>query len=205
MPFDNKTEFNQRGMQLRSRSNDLSRTSPFDIVLTLSNSGSTTASPIVDIETAALLGYQYFITDDVETDPENGVVYISKEIELADGFDASDFVLYVTGYRPNGTDIKTYIKAQSAADQTAFGSAEWIELVNTEGETMYSSTSNTNDFREYVYGIPAANKDVFGEFTYTSLNGNFTGFKKFAVKIELLSDTTYRVPRVADYRGIALA
>lgn len=205
MPFNNKTEFNKKGMQIRSRSNDLSRISPFDITLTLRNTGAVTSTPVVDIETAALLGYQYFITDDPEANPENAVVYISKEVELADSFDATDFILYVTGYRPNGTDIKTYIKVQNGADPTSFTSLDWIELEKNEGQTLYSSTSNTSDFREYVYSIPEADKDGFGEVAYTSSSGNFTGYKKFAVKIELISNNTYRVPRVSDYRGIALA
>jgi len=206
IPFNDKTEFNTRGMQLRSRSNDLSRNSPFDITLTLNNSGSVTSTPIVDIETAMLLAYQYQITDDNSANPENAVTYISKETELADGFDASDFNLYITGYRPNGTDIKAYIKVLNGADPTPFGSVDWIELEKIEGETTFSSTSNRNDFREYVYSVPAGvNKNGFGDIIYTSVGGNFTGYKKFAIKIELLSDSVYRVPRISDYRGIALA
>lgn len=206
MPFNDKTEFNTRGMQLRSRSNDLSRNSPFDITLTLNNSGAVTSTPIVDIETSILLAYQYQITNDNVANPETAVAYISKETELVDGFDASDFNLYITGYRPNGTDIKAYIKVLNGADPTPFGSVDWIELGKIEGETTFSSTSNRNDFREYVYSVPVgANRDGFGDIIYTSLGGNFTGYKKFSIKIELISDTTYRVPRIADYRGIALA
>jgi hypothetical protein len=199
MPFNDKTQFNLRGMQLRSKSNDISETSKFDITLDLLNQDNPTTTPFVDVETATLLSYQYNITNDANT----SVRYLSRTVELAEGFDAEDFKMYLTGYRPEGTNIKTYIKIQNTADPVSFETADWIELEMTQGIAMFSSTSNTFDFREYVYEIPSSNK-VNGVVTYTNGSGTFEGYKRFAVKIVLLSENNYRVPRVADYRGIAL-
>jgi hypothetical protein len=199
MPFNDKTQFNIRGMQLRSKSNDLSGTSKFDITLNLFNQNSPTTTPFVDVETATILANQYNITND----PITSVRYICKTTELAEGFDAEDFRLYLTGYRPVGTNIKAYIKIQNTADSIPFETADWIELDMIEGSSIFSSTSNTFDFREYVYEIPSANKN-FGVVTYTNESGTYETYKRFAVKIVLLSENIYRVPRVADYRGIAL-
>jgi len=199
MPFNDKTQFNARGMQLRSKSNDLSGDSKFDITLSLFNKNNPTTTPFVDIETAVILANQYNITNDAAT----SVRYISKVTELAEGFDAEDFRLYITGYRPVGTNIKAYIKIQNTADPIPFESADWIELDVAEGSAIFSSTANTFDFREYVYEIPAANKNL-GVVTYTNESGTYETYKRFAIKIVLLSENTYRVPRVADYRGIAL-
>jgi len=40
--------------------------------------------------------------------------------------------------------------------------------------------------------------------TYSTALGEYLGFRKFAVRIDLLSSNNYQVPYVADYRGIAL-
>jgi hypothetical protein len=199
MPFNDKTQFNVRGMQLRSKSNDLSAASKFDINLNFVNQGNTTTTPFVDLETAMILANQYNITND----PATSVRYISKITELAEGFDAEDFRLYLTGYRPIDTNIKAYIKIQNTADPISFESADWIELDMIEGNAIYSSTANTFDFREYVYEIPEANKSM-GIVNYTNESGTYETYKRFAVKIVLLSENIYRVPRVSDYRGIAL-
>jgi hypothetical protein len=199
MQFNDKTQFNVRGMQLRSKSNDLNSNSKFDIKIHLFNNGNQTTTPFVDLESAILLANQFNITNN----PVNSVRYISKTTELAEGFDAEDFKLYVTGYRPIETDIKAYIKIQNAADPMPFESAEWIELDMVEGKSVYSSTSNTFDFREFVYEIPKANKNN-GVVTYSNESGVYEGYKRFAIKIVLLAQNIYRVPRVADYRGVAL-
>lgn len=207
MPFNDKTEFNVRGMQLRSKSNDLAGESKFDITITMSNQEASTTTPFVDVETAMVLANQYRITSSTEPTLAADVParYISKTIELAEGFDAEDFRLYVTGYRPLNTDIKTYIKIQNAADPYPFESANWIELDMIEGNSVYSSTTNTSDFREFVYEIPSTLKTgLNGEVRYTNDSGAYDGYRRFAIKIVLLADDINRVPKISDYRGIAL-
>lgn len=200
VPATDKTTFNTRGMQIRSKSNDLSNVSPFKIKVNMLNAQNPTTSPVVDIETASTLIYKYIITNNVSTTSK----YVSKVIELADDFDAEDFRIYVTGYRPEGTDIKVYIKVQNAADSISFDSNSWIEMQRSlEGDYTFSSTTNLNDFREIVYNVPDANKTA-GSITYTNSTGTYSGFKKFAIRIALLSPNIYNVPFVSDYRGIAL-
>lgn len=200
VPSNDKTAFNARGMRIRSKSNDISGVSPFKIKVNMANAFNPTSSPVIDVETASAIIYRYLITNDPNTTSK----YVSKVIELSDDFDAEDFRIYVTGYRPEGTDIKVYLKVQNATDSLNFESNVWIEMEKTpNGVYMFSSTNNMNDFKEFVYNVPEANKTA-GSITYTNTTGTYSGFKKFAIKIALLSPNIYRVPFVADYRGIAL-
>jgi hypothetical protein len=202
IPFNNKTTFNEKGCIVFSKSNGVK---PFDLTLTLTNGNNTTASPFVDIETATMLAYQY----KVGANTDNTSSYVSQTIELAENLDAEDFILYTTAYRPLNTSINVYVKVQHASDPVAFALNDWIPLEVVEGSEVYSSTSNTNDFKEYVYKIPETEK-VGGVLTYSNTSGEYSGYRKFAVKIEFIVDEVGgrlpigSIPRLLDYRGIAL-
>lgn len=200
--FNDKTVFNEKGCVVYSKSND---DKPFDLVLTLTNSNNSTASPFVDIETASILAYQY----KVNANTENTSSYVSKTVELAENLDAEDFILYTTAYRPLNTNINVYVKVHHASDPTAFELNDWIQLEVVEGSEVYSSTSNLNDFKEFVYKIPDSEK-VGGVLTYSNSTGTYSGYRKFAVKVEFIVNEVGgriaigSVPRLLDYRGIAL-
>jgi hypothetical protein len=202
IPFNNKTTFNEKGCIIFSKSNGVK---PFDITLTLTNGNNTTASPFVDVETATMLAYQY----KVGANTDNTSAYISRTIELAENLDAEDFILYTTAYRPLNTSINVYVKVQHASDPVAFELNDWIPLELVEGAEVYSSTSNTNDFKEFVYKLPETEK-VGGVLTYSNTSGEYSGYRKFAVKIEFIVDEVSgrlpigSIPRLLDYRGIAL-
>lgn len=199
MLFNDKTLFGKTGMVVYSKSNDIARTKAMDLTVNMSNAGNTTSTPFVDLETASVLAYQWKITNDSATTSK----YISRTVELSESLDAEDFQVYVTGYRPIGTDIKVYIKPQSANDPSVFETNDWIELELTSGINLYSSISNTRDFKEYMYNISDINKNN-GLLTYTNDAGTFEGYRRFAVKIELISENIFKAPRLLDYRGIAL-
>jgi len=200
MLFNDKTLFGTTGMVVYSKSNDIPRSKTLDLTIDMSNSSNVTSTPFVDIETSALLAYEWKITNDSETTSK----YISKTIELAESLDAEDLQVYATIYRPNGTDVKIFIKPQAAEDPSAFDTNDWIELEITSGINVYSSISNPNDFREYVYRVPDSNKTAFGALTYTNDISTFEGYRRFAIKIELHSENIFKAPRLLDYRGIAL-
>ena len=202
VPFNDKTVFNEKGCVVYSKSNG---SKPFDLTLELTNSNNTTATPFVDIETATLLAYQY----KVDNTSMNTSKYVSRTIELAENLDAEDFMLYTTAYRPLNTDVNVYVKVQHASDPVSFELNEWIQLEVVEGSEVYSSTSNLNDFKEFVYRLPEAKK-VGGVLTYSNTTGTYSGYRKFAVKIEFIVNSIDgripigSVPRLLDYRGIAL-
>lgn len=200
--FSTSNNFNVRRAFVYSKSNNLVEvpTKPFTITVNMENYGNETSSPFVDIGTAYIMGYRFNITNNSATTSK----YISKAIELVEDFDAEDFNIFVSAYRPPGTEIKVYFKAQHKADGIEFRNNEWTELELFEGRNSFSAISNLSDAREYSYRISEANKDILGVYTYTNDAGTFEGYRKFAIKIELLSTTISNVPKIFDYRGVAL-
>jgi len=108
----------------------------------------------------------------------------------------------LTGYRPINTDIKAYIKIRNEADPVLLADNEWIEMEKIEGASIFSSSSNLDDFREFVFEIPESNK-IDGVVAYSNETGDYVGYRSFALRIDLLSNNVANVPKVLDYRGIA--
>ena len=198
--FNDNNYFTNNGVVLFSKSNDPSGTKAFDITINMANNSNVTSTPVVDVEVSKLLAYQYKITNTAATTAK----YVSKTIELAADLDAEDLNVIVTGYRPNGTDIKVYVRPQNVFDSDNFENIDWIELELFKGVGVFSSTSNTNDYREFNYRVAEANKDGNGALTYTSNAGEFSTFRRFAIRIDMLSPNVHNVPTLRDYRAIAL-
>ncbi len=199
LQFNGNNHFNEKGVVLYSTSNDPSGAKTFDVTVNMSNNGNSTSSPFIDMEISKLLAYQYTLSN-TETDTSK---YISKTIELSSDLDAEDLELILTGYRPLGSDIKVYIKAQSPFDGASFDTLDWTELELFEGIGVFSNKSNIKDYKEYKYKVPATAKNG-GVWEYTSDNGTFTEYRRFAIRIDLLSSEISNAPTVKDYRAIAL-
>ena len=200
MAFGNNNEFTRKGVICYSKSNNFINTKPFEINVAMTNASNVTSTPLIDIELSTLLAYSYKTTNSSATASK----YISKTIELAQDLDAEDLNLFLTGYRPNGSNIKVYIRPQHAQDSAQFNTLPWIELELFEGTNTFSSSINTNDYKEFRYRVPETAKDTNGIIKYTGSAGTFSSYRKFAIKIELLSENVFNVPFVRDYRGIAL-
>lgn len=203
MQFNDNNHFSEKGVILYSKSNDPAGVKAFTINITMENGSNVTSTPFIDIEASKLIAYQYKITNNADTTAK----YISKKIELAEDLDAEDFNLILSAYRPSGTDIKVYIKAQNQYDFDDFDSLSWTELEKFEGVGSYSTISNLRDYREFKYKIKDANKTgsvESGPLTYTSQSGIFEGFKRFQIRIDLLSPNIHNAPTLKDYRGLAL-
>ena len=203
MQFNDNNHFSEKGVVLYSKSNDPAGVKAFSIDVAMSNGSNVTSTPFIDIEASKLIAYQYKITNDSDTTAK----YISKKIELAEDLDAEDFNLILSAYRPAGTDIKVYIKAQNQYDFDDFDRLSWTELEKFEGVGSYSTISNLRDYREFKYRIKDGNKTggvVSGPLTYTSQSGVFEGFKRFQIRIDLLSPNIHNAPTLKDYRGLAL-
>jgi len=133
--------------------------------------------------------------------------YISKTVTLAQGQDAEDLEVILTAYRPPNSDVRVWVKILNGEDSDTLNQSTWIELEKLDGaDTLYSSFSDINDFKEYRYGFSASNlTGTNGEVQYTNSQGTtFTGYKYFAIKIGLTSPNSALVPRVADLRALAL-
>lgn len=200
MKFGGNNTFGRKGVVLFSKSNDTAGAKPFDITVTMGNAANPTSTPIVDLETASLLAYQYKATNDADTTSK----YISKTIELNEDLDAEDIQVLLTGYRPSGSNIKVYIRPQNVYDSASFNTIPWIELEVVEGINVYSSDVNKDDYREFKYALPTANKDGAGVLEYTSTSGTFAGYRKFSIRIDMLTSDISKAPTVRDYRALAL-
>lgn len=139
--------------------------------------------------------------------------YVSKKVVLADGQEAEDIKLYVAAYKPAGTDIYVFVKFWNSTDSDQFDNKQWTQLSTTN--SLISSKANDNDFIEYLYELPTTEPDDnsaylnqlnSGILRYTNRSGQiFDTYKSFSVKIVLMSTDSCIVPRLQDYRAIAVS
>ena len=114
-------------------------------------SNSEYVSPLVDLDSTHTLFLDNIISSNVygETSASGGYAlnkYISQTITLADGQDAEDIQVTISGYRPPKTDIKIYARILNGADTGVFAQAPWIELSKkNDADTVYSSLGNRNE------------------------------------------------------------
>jgi hypothetical protein len=187
-------------------------------------------SPVIDLSTKTI----NYITNQINNDTTNEHTrygssrskYISRTVVLDTV--AEDLKVWVTGYRPAGTNIYVYAKfLNSQVDSDLFDTKPWtqLEYLNNLG-TIFSSPKNFEDYKEYQLGVPAAStrptspvdtiayadsvgdvtKDIpAGTLTYYNSSGAlFRGFDTFSIKIVLVSDTTANFPTMRDVRAVAL-
>ena len=174
-------------------------------------SNSEWVSPLFDLNSSHALVIDKLINANTTSeDAQSGGAalnkYISQTIILADGQDAEDLNVYLSAYRPPGTDVKVYCKLLNATDGETLAQKYWIEMPKLgDGDITYSSISNRYNFRELSYGLPASMMTgPNGEVQYTAGGATFTSYKYYAIKIVLVADNSAVVPRVADLRAIAL-
>ena len=151
-----------------------------------------------------------------EKTPGSGIAlsrYISKKVILAEGQDAEDLKVYVAAYKPASTDVLVFAKFWNSADSEDFEDKQWTQL--TTDNTLISSKANPQDFIEYIYNVP--NRLPVDQTAYLNANNSniirytndagqvFDTYKTFAVKIVLLSSDSSIVPRLQDYRALAVS
>ena len=121
-----------------------------------------------------------------ETNPHGGSAatkYITREIKL----DQSSTSLKVLGsvYRPDVTDVDFYYKIKTSPDQNF----EKIDYVLLDRPAVYSKASkDISNYKEFDYEVR-----------------NLPEFNSVAIKIVLKSKNSSVVPKVRDFRVIALA
>lgn len=103
--------------------------------------------------------------------------YISRRVELNDGFEASDLNVYLDVNRPSGTDIKVYYKILSENDTESFDDKFYHEM-NLSGLPTFSDDDKT--FIEEKFVIDPANfiqgsQILYGTVTGSSGTNSITG------------------------------
>lgn len=152
-------------------------------------------SPLIDTERKNLIVMQNSINND-DTDEElstGGAAearYISRQVVLRDGLDATGMKVFLNANIPSGTEIQVYARVLSADDGTAFLDRGWIELPRV---------GNISDI--------SRNEDEIIELEYEEIDlsyDGFTDYKTWAIKIVMLSPSTSIIPTVKDFRAIAV-
>lgn len=174
-------------------------------------SNSEFVSPLFDLYSShALIVSNLINANTTNEDAQSGGAalnkYISQIITLAEGQDAEDLNVFLSAYRPPGTDVKVYCKLLNGSDGETLAQKYWIEMPKLgDGDITYSSISNRYNFKELSYGLPSSMMTgPYGEVQYTAGGTTYTSYKYYAIKIVLTADNSAVVPRVADMRAIAL-
>ena len=101
----------------------------------------------------------------------NGIAssrHISKKVKFNTDRYAEDLKVYMTAYRPVGSDIKVYARLYNSSDPEAFDDKVWTPLEYTINTNRFSSTEDDSNFIEYELGIPQYSE------TANTLPGSFT-------------------------------
>jgi hypothetical protein len=122
--------------------------------------------------------------------------YVSRRVSLKDEFDASDLKVVLSAYKPKGTNIYVYYKIMHADDPDDFDSKNYVIMSQETTSGTYSGKDN--EILEFTYKTPTE------AISYSSSGVLYDTFKTFSIKIALVAETTYDMPRVRDMRAIAL-
>lgn len=129
--------------------------------------------------------------------------YITKKVVLEGGFDSGDLSVYLSAYRPLGTDINVYYKVLSRNDTQGFDEGYWQLMTKVNScDGLYSQARA--DVHEYTFSPGTLGKEQ-GFVSYLSNNGQtYYTFSQFAIKIVLTTTDSTLVPHLSDMRCIAL-
>lgn len=129
--------------------------------------------------------------------------YLTKKVVLDAGFDSGDLNVFLTAYRPVGTDIHVYYKILNRNDTQKFEDSSWQLMTKTKScDTTYATTRD--DVYEYTFA-PGTGGFEQGFVNYTSSTGEtYNSFSQFAIKVVLTTSDKTNIPYVSDLRAIAL-
>jgi hypothetical protein len=139
--------------------------------------------------------------EDKKSGGNSNVRYITRRITLADGFDSGDLRVYLTAYKPTGSNIRVYYKLLSLSDPDNFEDKSY-QLMTEIGNANFVST-NPSDYRELSFA-PGSGGVANNSVSYTSGSTSFSKFKTFSIKIVMTGTDTTDVPKIRDFRSIAL-
>jgi len=152
----NVVKFNDSAI-VKSKSNEISGstlTKSFTASLAYSSAFADT-SPVIDINPSSIIVSKFNINNDSSNENTRygnaQSKYVSKRLILNDGLDAEDIKVYVRAFRPAGTDVEVYAKILNTSDGESFESKTWSQLQLTTSSSLFSSSLNDNDIKEYEY------------------------------------------------------
>ena len=168
------------------------------------SSASTHISPVIDSNRNGVITIEN-VVNDLATDETNSAGgnatarYISRRVNLKDGFDAGDLRVHLTANRQAGTSIKVYYKVLSQFDTETFDNRPWVLM--SEGSAETNTISKSEDSEEY---IELEFDPSTATTSYTTSSVAYPTFKTFAIKIVMNSSSNTKVPLIKDYCVIAM-
>jgi hypothetical protein len=170
------------------------------IYLTNDGGSGYTTSPTVTIASgAAKVTYN---GEDKKSGGNAAARHIVRKVTLADGFESGDLRVYVTAYKPAGGNIYVYYKLLSESDPAAFDDNSYQLMTQNDSNVNFIS-NNEQDYRELSFA-PGVNNVANNSISYVSGTTSFKSFRTFAIKIVLTGTDPTDVPKVRDFRAIAL-
>jgi hypothetical protein len=173
--------------------------------ITLTNAGSGyTTSPTITLTPGSGGGSGAVVTyngEDKKSGGNSQVRYITRRVTLADGFDSGDLRVYLTAYKPSGSNIFVYYKLLSTSDIDDFDDKEYQLMAQLDNNNFVSL--NSTDYRELTFA-PGINSTANNQVSYISGTTSYRNFRTFAIKIVLSGTSNVDVPKVQDFRAIAL-
>jgi hypothetical protein len=146
-----------RSNEVAYNSNSAAASLASTIVVACTSNNEFTA-PAIDVENTDVFFSRYLINDDATgEDGRYGAALakgISEKVTFAEGRIAEDVLVFLTAYRPAGTDLLVYAKVHNSRDPDAFDDKSWTLLEAETGANSFSSSVDRNDFVELSFGLP---------------------------------------------------
>jgi hypothetical protein len=123
--------------------------------------------------------------------------YITRSVTLADGFEARDIKVYFDAYRPVTSDFYVYYKVLpiDAGESARFEDQPWRLMTMVTDNAVFSP--KWDSYKEFQFKTP--DDRALGNDDDTT-----DKFRVFAVKIVMSSTSDVDVPRIMNFRAIAL-
>ena len=159
-------------------------------------------SPVIDSAALSMITVKNIINNSStnETNKQGGDAvarYITKPINLASGFDASNLYVTIDINKPAGTNVKVYYKTLPSEKVTPIADESWVEMVQ---DTAVAFSASDFDYKEHRF-VPAGAINSYGVPQNNPITARFNAFQ---IKIVLLSTNVAVSPKVRDLRAIAL-
>jgi hypothetical protein len=162
--FGMQNKISDMEVAVYSKSNEISGT---DVVksLVITNElkyNTPVSAPMLDVGISNIQAFKNTISNDNSNEKLAGVgsantKYVSKLVNLSSGIESDDIEMYLTGYRPPGSEFEVYAKIINEADNDTPNNRQWTKLGQTQKQAeMFSNINRPNDFREFRYFIPTS-------------------------------------------------
>jgi hypothetical protein len=160
LPISETVFFSNNHIILASKSNEITNYGGEKSLKIYANliSNSSLTTPLLDLQHMSMITKENIISDYSSGEETNDGSALSKSITklitLSDGLDAEDLTVYLTAYKPEGTNIEVYAKLLNASDPGNFEDKLWSRLTQSSDFSTVSDSSNQQDYKEFEYTIP---------------------------------------------------